>query len=343
MLRGMAVLLVMFHHHTAFPFLQSMGWIGVDLFFVLSGFLVSGLVFDEYRRTGTFAAGRFLIRRGFKIYPSFHLLIVVTALLMYATHRQDPWMNYVAEVLFFQNYHEGLWGHTWTLAVEEHFYLLLVLFALTAISFRLRLRWPMFVALCSFTFLACWTMRWNAQLHVSDGFGPLFPTHLRMDALAAGVLLSGWFRYRPTSFHAVFSGSRQGMFVLLLLLLVLVKLSLRDYGYGYTFGLTGAYLASLVAVGLSVSYGARGSAPGRWQWLMAPLAWVGRSSYNIYLWHLLVLLGVQLVFTRIGGGGGYMEFLAFGLASVGLGAIATRVVEDPFLRLRERNFPTRRA
>src|SRR5215211_479046 len=56
----------------------KVGWTGVDLFFVLSGFLVSGLLFAEYRKNGELRIGRFLIRRGFKIYPPFWVLMAVT-------------------------------------------------------------------------------------------------------------------------------------------------------------------------------------------------------------------------------------------------------------------------
>ena len=58
----------------------QVGWIGVDLFFGLSGFLVSGLLFTEYRRHGRVEAGRFLVRRGFKIYPAFWMLLLVSYL-----------------------------------------------------------------------------------------------------------------------------------------------------------------------------------------------------------------------------------------------------------------------
>src|SRR6266851_2933114 len=73
-LRGAAVLVV-FSRHIAFPIIGRFGWVGVDLFFVLSGFLVSGLLFREFQRTGHVQPGRFLIRRAFKIYPQFYFMI----------------------------------------------------------------------------------------------------------------------------------------------------------------------------------------------------------------------------------------------------------------------------
>jgi len=67
-LRGVAILLVLFRHQLLFSFLKTMGWIGVDLFFVLSGFLISGLLFKEFQKFGAINPKLFLIRRGFKIY-----------------------------------------------------------------------------------------------------------------------------------------------------------------------------------------------------------------------------------------------------------------------------------
>ena len=77
-LRGIAIVLVLGSHMPASDLWSQIGWVGVDLFFVLSGFLVSGLLFNEYKKHGQIRLGRFLIRRGFKIYPAFYFLILVT-------------------------------------------------------------------------------------------------------------------------------------------------------------------------------------------------------------------------------------------------------------------------
>lgn len=86
-LRGVAVLLVVFRHIYFEPVLVTVGWIGVDLFFVLSGFLVSNLLFQEYKQTQTVKPIRFLIRRGFKIYPLFYLMIF---LLFFIQVQREP-------------------------------------------------------------------------------------------------------------------------------------------------------------------------------------------------------------------------------------------------------------
>jgi peptidoglycan/LPS O-acetylase OafA/YrhL len=98
------------------------GWMGVDLFFVLSGFLVSGLLFREFRQYGRVRLGRFLIRRGFKIYPGFYVLLGATLLVFALTKIRAVKAGQIwCEALFLTNYGPNIWGHTWSLAVEEHF------------------------------------------------------------------------------------------------------------------------------------------------------------------------------------------------------------------------------
>lgn len=81
---------------------------GVDLFFVLRGFLVSGLLFDELAKKGNVRPLRFLIRRGFKIYPAFWLMIALTV----AFRTSVRPLAVVCELLFLQNYGPGLWVPT---------------------------------------------------------------------------------------------------------------------------------------------------------------------------------------------------------------------------------------
>jgi peptidoglycan/LPS O-acetylase OafA/YrhL len=102
------------------------GWIGVDLFFVLSGFLIGGLLFAEHVRHGTIHVGRFLVRRGFKIYPAFYAFLALTVVYLRVRYGgYPPRAHIIADALFVQNYADSLWHHTWSLAVEEHFYILL--------------------------------------------------------------------------------------------------------------------------------------------------------------------------------------------------------------------------
>src|SRR5215469_12989174 len=82
----------------------KVGWVGVDLFFVLSGFLVSGLLYREHQKYGQISASGFLIRRGLKIYPAFWLMIGVS-IAVFAFSRGLPHIKSIlSELLFLQNY-----------------------------------------------------------------------------------------------------------------------------------------------------------------------------------------------------------------------------------------------
>ena len=114
-LRGIAILLVVLFHLNV-PVFRTGGWIGVDLFFVLSGFLIAGLLFREWITTGTLNLPRFYVRRGFKIYPAFYVFLAATL----AVNLVAPGISSfpvtvhatLAEATFTQNYFQGIWGQT---------------------------------------------------------------------------------------------------------------------------------------------------------------------------------------------------------------------------------------
>src|SRR6185437_728119 len=103
-LRGIAIILVLFRHHALFSFTVKMGWIGVDLFFVLSGFLISNMLFKELKKTGKINAGNFLIRRAFKIYPVFYAFIILTIATQLLIGDKISLWKLTGELLFLQNY-----------------------------------------------------------------------------------------------------------------------------------------------------------------------------------------------------------------------------------------------
>src|SRR3954451_21718261 len=133
--RGIAILLAMGWHFSRYrsgnavlDALQwpgaTFGWAGVDLFFVLSGFLVGRLVLREHQRTGRFDGWRFSVRRALKLWPVLYVFLAV-----YAFAGSEPWQSYLWQnALHVQNYAGTSLTHLWSLAVEEHFYLALALF-----------------------------------------------------------------------------------------------------------------------------------------------------------------------------------------------------------------------
>jgi peptidoglycan/LPS O-acetylase OafA/YrhL len=142
LLRGIAVLLVIARHFPIgysdagqlAPFVKiafDFGWTGVDLFFVLSGFLVGGLLFKEWQRRSALDIRRFLVRRAFKIWPAYFIYVIVMGVFYLWDGSLGPPRQLLTLIfpnfLHLQSYVLTPFTHTWSLSVEEHFYLALPL------------------------------------------------------------------------------------------------------------------------------------------------------------------------------------------------------------------------
>lgn len=345
-LRGVAVLLVLGRHlelpgdaHPLFAAWQRGGWVGVDLFFVLSGFLVSGLLFREYRRVGSLAVGRFLVRRAFRIYPAFFVLLGCTWLVSQSLHTpHTSGRAFLAEGLFVQNYFRGVWNHTWSLAVEEHFYIGLPLLLLGLIWMGRRVGDPfrLMVPLgaagaVGLAGLRCVNAWWQPYSNPSH----LFPTHLRADSLLAGVLLAYAWHFHRAGFDRFVGGRRRMLLVAGVACFVPAFLfALETAWFVSTLGLTLFALGSVLVI--AAGLGSEAPAVARW------LAPVGGRSYSIYLWHMPVLIwGVPLceraVGYRLDDG---VRMAVYLLGSLVSGAGMAWLVEKPSQWLRDRWFPS---
>jgi peptidoglycan/LPS O-acetylase OafA/YrhL len=351
--RALAVLLVLGHHMRSPPDGTSMawrlgsfwirtGWIGVDLFFVLSGFLVSGILFREYLKHGHVRVGRFLVRRAFKIYPAFYALMGATALVftvpMLARFRWSSsisWRNLLAEALFTQNYLPSVWNHTWSLAVEEHFYLLVGLICWwrmgRASTNPTRLFMPVLVAIAVATLL----MR-AVHFHFS---GPNYSyTHLRIDSLSFGFLLSWLYYFHPRRFIPfVRSNAKSILAASVALLLPQILWAHEDSAFTNIVGYSLLYLAFGGLLSLIIcNAGGVSRVFRRLEW-MAP---AGVYSYSIYLFHMPVRRGTPLLLARLWPSAGFLVHLfAYFGGSLVVGVMAARLVELPALALREHWFP----
>jgi peptidoglycan/LPS O-acetylase OafA/YrhL len=352
-LRAVAVLLVLGRHlpsagatHPLLETWQRGGWVGVDLFFVLSGFLVSGLLFREHRRYGSIRVGRFLARRGLKIYPAFYAFLAVTIAWCGWLGVPLTWRNVLAQVFFVQNYgvdpaHPGpaFWGHTWTLAIEEQFYLLLAAGLVLLVRRRPTNPFRAIPWVCLGVSVFCLVLRFATEALLPYAHAThVFPTHLRIDALLLGVLLSYAVHEWP---ERVTAASRCWAPLLLPLGVLLLGLpfvfDLETTAWMRTIGFNATAVGAALLVAVAVSHDWPDTPPIRL------LATIGVDSYSIYLWHLFVpqlaILG-GLVLT-----GEMLDpsvlLIVYLVGSVLLGIVAARIVEGPVLRLRDRVWPSR--
>jgi len=334
----------------------QVSWIAIDSFFVLSGFLISGLLFTEYQKHGALRIGRFLIRRGFKIYPAFYVMLAATVAIT-AYHSQLPHgylLKVLTEAVYLQNYLPPVWGPTWSLAVEEHFYLLLAV-ALFVMVRRSRSREDPFKALvyvvCATACVALTLRVYTIMTHPYSHRRNFFPTHLRLDSIAWGVLLGYLYHFRRAQLLAFLERRR---LVIALASAVLIAppflWQLEQSRFLVTLGLT--FLDWGFAGLLILSLTQRVTLPPRLQPLGSRLgrglAALGFYSYSIYLWHMPVMNMLMESLRRHG-------WFAFGpptlswtvdlavyvVASLAGGIVMARLVEGPALMLRDRLFPSR--
>ncbi len=341
-LRGLAILLVLGRHlpEGSTPasgilidigrFWYRIGWSGVDLFFVLSGFLVSRIVYTEFQKNGPIDLSRFFMRRGLRIWPAYYVMTFATLIFVF---RHNALTQILSEIFFLQSYVGHIWDHTWTLAVEEHFYLFFGVLAWTLSRSKSRdpfknIRWIWAIAA-----LGCLILRFLIP------YGDMWPfarTHLRVDALLFGALLSYY-----DCFHQTMTAAWVRKWRLLLMLLACVLLSPLFFlhlgvepflpRFGLTFAYMGYGILVLLANYADKKHGNR---------MQNGLAWIGVRSYSIYLWHLPVLFFLAQPIARNMGGleGLWMALLVYLAGSVAAGWASYTWIEQPCLRWREKRF-----
>jgi peptidoglycan/LPS O-acetylase OafA/YrhL len=309
-LRAISITLVILSHlvkwkHASLEVLGSYGALGVHVFFVLSGYLITSLLLREYERSSTISLRDFYIRRAFRIFPAaFVFLAVVTVLYWH----QMRWYHVAAAVFYVANMdisRPWIFGHLWSLSIEEQFYLLWP-FAMkkwqghkTAILLCVLVATPVF-----------WVGLHAFKVH--NGLLGSLPAYA--DQLAVGCLLAIFAPRLPKVRGSValgmvavaalipwFPATSAGRTIFMLFVLQ---------------PLLNVCLAGLVLHVIQVPYRAL-------NWL--PVAWLGRISYSLYLWQELFCSNASLHL-------GY--FLV--VPALACACLSYYCVEQPMLRLREK-------
>ena len=311
-LRAVAVALVLVYH--LLPGLLPGGMVGVDAFFVISGFLITSLLLVERRTTGRIDAGRFWIRRLRRIVPA--LLVAVAATVsaaaclggdvLLAVRRQVlgsvllvyNWVEIVAGSSYFDRTQPLLLTNVWSLAVEEQFYLVwpLVVIALLARGVsRRRVRAGALLALGLSLASAAWALRL-----VRDG-APVSRVYMGTDTRAFGLMLgAAWALWhgrategadlepQPAGLRRVRGAAGWAGLAGLLVLARFAGETAADGGAGPEPALIIASACTLAVVQALTGEVAGADGPARRLMSLLearPLKWLGERSYGLYLWH----------------------------------------------------------
>lgn len=338
----------------------ELGWAGVDLFFVLSGFLVSGLLFREYIKHGCVRLGRFLLRRGFKIYPAFYVMLSFSLLVSITCHILFGWKlpraaNYLCEALFIQNYGSFVWNHTWSLAVEEHFYLAvgLCIFLLTKFSKKASnpfIYIPRIFAILAPSVLIIRSI--NSYAHpyylydnVAFRYNGAY-SHLRCDSLFFGVLLSYLMNFHKDKTTSFVKKYKYSVLILSCIFVSPLLYVSRASNFYYTIGYTLLYLGFGGILLVALQWEIRSDLAYK---LLLPFRLIGFYSYSIYLWHWPFLrwwsfLQGYILRHHYHSDALYLphiyDWSVYIIGSIVIGIGMAKIIEVPFLRIRDRLFPS---
>jgi peptidoglycan/LPS O-acetylase OafA/YrhL len=335
-LRGVAILLVLVHHlhHEILPG----GFLGVDVFFVLSGYLITSLLLQEWSRSGTISLRRFYARRALRLLPA--LALIVLALGAFAALFLDPWhAGMTWQGIWLTLSHVSNWfyalssfsadnplGTTWSLAIEEQFYLLWPTVLCVSLSRGLGRKALVAGGAALILAVACHRA---VLVHLDVPVKRLYyASDTRADALLVGCVVAflTWWGMVPrgASMRLLLRGlAACGFLYIGTKALTATWLDLLVHG-GFAFTLVALATASILLMLVECPTDLSSRLLG-----LRPLVWIGRISYGLYLWHWPVRWFVyeQQALPR-----GPLQLLLALLLAVGLAALSFHLVERRFLR-----------
>lgn len=348
LLRAVAIVWVMLFHSFIvgglgpnFEWLSQFGWAGVDIFFVLSGFLIGVQVLRPLQRGEPVSFGGFYARRAWRILPAFAVVLLLYACFPFLREAPglQPWWQFATFTLnLLIDYEQNkAFSHAWSLCVEEHFYLV---FPLLALWLTRKPSAPKFLGVCASLVLLGMALRGVVWMHDASIDPPrnwfiediYYPSWMRLDGLLAGVMLATLRVYRPEFWARpqtranvfLFGGVAVSCLAFWLfrertgLLANTLGWPLLSFGFGL-FVFAGADRRSLLG---------RARVPGA--------RWIATISYSLYLSHKIAFHLVELALVPALPKHGALHFVVYAAATLMLGAALHFAVELPFLRWRDR-------
>lgn len=315
-LRALSVAMVFTVH--AAPALGFPGGLGVDIFFVISGFLITRILLKEYRRDGRVDLRAFYLKRALRLYPAL-LLVCLSFMAFFFVLRHTMPIALVKVSAIALTYISNIWmattgefighlSHTWSLAMEEQFYLVWPLLLLGLLRFR---KPAVIVAILVVASFAVWML-----IGISQPYNPL----VRAGGLLAGCLTAFLVEKRPwQNMGAAYAA----------VAVIAAAVALEWSGV-----LDRQFTLPMVSVAMPflIVHLAFGSGPVVRFLSSRVLVHLGVISYGLYLWHYIILAGLAMVGFKYGV---TMALVAV-LPTYVCAALAYRFVEAPIIRLKAR-------
>lgn len=351
-LRALAIIIVMLFHYQRFlghpewfPQMITFGWTGVDLFFVLSGFLIASQLFGQIKNEGSFSVKEFYLKRFFRIIPVY--LVVVGIYFCFPFFREKEALPPLWKFLTFtQNFgihlkEYGTFSHAWSLCVEEHFYLFfpLILIIFQRSNFFRKSYWALlFLFFLSFIIrLYCWNNIFISKINdpSAETFwleNIYYPAYNRLDGLLVGVSIAAFYQYLPRLFDKV---SAYGN--LFIMLGIAVVGGVYFFYSAFMTLSTTLFSFPLISIGYGlIVLGALSPTSFLYRWNSATTSFIATLSYAIYLSHKGIIHIGQKVFSNWGidKNSSIMLLVCF-IFSVAVAWVLNLAIEKPFMKMRK--------
>ena len=352
-LRSLAIILVfMYHFGRMFPHpewtntISEFGWTGVDLFFVLSGYLIASQLFANIGKGKKIVLKEFFIKRFFRIIPAY-LVVVALYFFFQSIHEREALAPLWKYLTFTQNlgldsHTQGTFSHAWSLCVEEQFYLMLPLTLVVLVYFNaIKRGFVILISLFVVGFLLKLYLWYSMVLPFADQPGSganwfkwiYYPTYCRLDGLLVGISIAAIFQFKSTARERI---QQYGNHFILLSLFVLTGAYFLSINMG-SFNTT-VYGFPMVAIGYGLMVvGAVSPTSFLYKFDSKITAKIAVLSYGIYLIHKFVIHLTQEQFSKMNiDSDSNLMFLICILTTVLAAILLNRIIERPFLTLRDK-------
>lgn len=351
-LRALAIVFVFLFHYFILsggqpewlPDFAKFGWTGVDLFFVLSGFLISSQLFVQIKQGQNISYKLFFLKRLFRIIPAF--LVTVGLYFFFPFFREKESLPPLWKLLTFtQNLglnlkDFGTFSHAWSLCVEEHFYLLLP-FILILLQFTNRIKKAYWLLIALFLFSFIIRIYSFNQLYlpkIEDENGWMYwykyiyyPTYNRLDGLLVGVSIAGIYQFSPAVWNKI---AKFGNISILLSVAILTGAYFLCYDQ-MTFNAS-VFGFPLIAIGYGfMVVGAVSPTSFLYQWNSRVTTCIATLSYACYLTHkgIIHITHQLLADFKIDSN---LMLLICTVTCIGFAYLLHLGIEKPFMKLRNR-------
>lgn len=336
-IRAIALLLVLFSHSVIFDqfiWLHNigveLGSLGVCIFFVLSGYLITRSLIQEEEKTGSISLKFFYIRRALRLLPALWIYILVVWILwIRGLLPGNPWHSFVTSLLYIRNLigHGDATNHIWSLSVEEQFYFL---WPLAIIPFPQQNIRRLFIAIIVISIVVVW--RYYALTNHLASYGDVYiRTDFRFDSPLIGCAIALLENIQPKVFVLFnFSPFRSDIWLFTGIIL-LIHWIMYDLQSGNILGINST-VTSLIAGIIIISQIVNHNSFAKRFLTLLPLVLIGKISYGVYLWQGL-FLGFQA-----GSLGFLRKFPIDIILSFSSAVISYYLIEKPLLKIKDKNF-----